>query len=75
MLRGAPPAAGPTRTVVGRGTVGCGLNRDHWRCTGRGSYELHISGTYVLRQLCLPLQGVWALTSSELPWAVPDGPT
>ncbi len=31
--------------------------------------------TKVLRQLCLPLRGVWALTSSELPWAVPDGPT
>ena len=29
----------------------------------------------VLRQLYLPLRGVWALTSSELPWAVPDGPT
>jgi hypothetical protein len=29
----------------------------------------------VLRQLGLPLRGVWALTSSELPWAVPDGPT
>jgi hypothetical protein len=29
----------------------------------------------LLRQLCLPLRGVWALTSSELPWAVPDGPT
>jgi len=27
----------------------------------------------LLRQLCLPLRGVWALTSSELPWAVPDG--
>jgi hypothetical protein len=29
----------------------------------------------VLRQRGLPLRGVWALTSSELPWAVPDGPT
>jgi hypothetical protein len=29
----------------------------------------------LLRQLCLPLRGVRALTSSELPWAVPDGPT
>ncbi len=29
----------------------------------------------LLRQLGLPLRGVWALTSSELPWAVPDGPT
>ncbi len=29
----------------------------------------------LLRQLCLPLRAVWALTSSELPWAVPDGPT
>jgi hypothetical protein len=29
----------------------------------------------VLRQLGLPLRGVWALTSSELLWAVPDGPT
>ena len=50
MLRGAPPAAGPTGTVgraratpelhgaVQRGTAGCGLNRDHWPCTGRGSY-------------------------------------
>ncbi len=50
MLRGAPPAAGPTGTV-GRaratpelhgaersGTAGCGLNRDHGPCTGRGSY-------------------------------------
>ncbi len=33
------------------------------------------SQTALLRQLCLPLRGVWALTSSELPWAVPDGPT
>jgi len=50
MLRGAPPAAGPTGTVgraratpelhgaVRSGTAGCGLNRDHWPCTGRGSY-------------------------------------
>jgi hypothetical protein len=50
MLRGAPPAAGPTGTVgraratpelhgaVQRGTVGRGLNRDHRPCTGRGSY-------------------------------------
>ena len=50
MLRGAPPAAGPTGTVgraraapelhgaVLRGTVGRGLNRDHRPCTGRGSY-------------------------------------
>jgi hypothetical protein len=29
----------------------------------------------LLRQLGLPLRGVWALTSSELPWAVPDGQT
>jgi hypothetical protein len=29
----------------------------------------------LLRQLGLPLRGVWALTSSELPRAVPDGPT
>ncbi len=33
------------------------------------------TSTQVLRQLGLPLRGVWALTSSELPWAVPDGPT
>ena len=50
MLRGAPPAAGPTGTVgraratpelhgaVQRGTVGRGLNRDHRPCTCRGSY-------------------------------------
>ena len=50
MLRGAPPASGPTGTVgraratpelhgaVRSGLAGCGLNRDHWRCTGRGSY-------------------------------------
>ena len=50
MLRGVPPAAGPTGTVgrarttpelpgaVQRGTVGRGLNRDHRPCTGRGSY-------------------------------------
>jgi hypothetical protein len=50
MLRGAPPAAGPTGTVgraratpelhdsVQRGTVGRGLNQDHRPCTGRGSY-------------------------------------
>jgi hypothetical protein len=50
MLRGAPPAAGPTGTVsreqatpemhnaVRSGTAGCGLNRDHGPCTGRGSY-------------------------------------
>ena len=24
--------------AVRSGTVGCGLNRDHWLCTGRGSY-------------------------------------
>jgi hypothetical protein len=29
----------------------------------------------LLRQLGLPLRGMWALTSSELPWAVPDRPT
>ena len=50
MLRGVPPAAGPTGTVgrawatpelhgaVQRGTVGRGLNRGHRPCTGRGSY-------------------------------------
>jgi hypothetical protein len=50
MLRGVPPAAGPTGTVgrarttpelhgaVRSGTAGCGLNRDHWPYTGRGSY-------------------------------------
>jgi hypothetical protein len=50
MLRGAPPAAGPTGTVgraraapelhgaVPSGTAGCGLNRDHGPCTSRGSY-------------------------------------
>ncbi len=50
MLRGAPPAAGPTWTVgraratqelhnaVRRDTAGCGLYRDNWPCTGRGSY-------------------------------------
>ena len=50
MLRGAPPAAGPTGTVgraratpelhgaVRSGTVGCGLYRDHGPCTGRGGY-------------------------------------
>ncbi len=50
MFRGAPPAAGPTGTVgraratpelhgaVRSGTAGCGPNRDHWPCTGRGSY-------------------------------------
>jgi hypothetical protein len=49
MFRGAPPAAGPTGTVgraratpelhgaVRSGTAGCGLNRDHGPCTGRGS--------------------------------------
>ncbi len=50
MLHGAPPAAGPAGTV-GRaratpelhdaersGTAGYWLNRDHWQCTGRGSY-------------------------------------
>ena len=48
MLRGAPPAAGPTGTVgrarampelhraVRSGTVGRGLNRDHRPWTGRG---------------------------------------
>jgi hypothetical protein len=50
MLRGAPPAAGPTGTVgraratpelhgaVRNGTAGCGLNRVDWPWTGRGSY-------------------------------------
>ena len=50
MLRGAPPAAGPTGTVgraratpelhgaVQRGTVRRGLNRDHRPWTGRGGY-------------------------------------
>ncbi len=53
MLRGAPPAAGPTGTVgraratpelhgaVRSGTVGRGPNRDHWPwtgVTGRGSF-------------------------------------
>ncbi len=37
---------------------------------GRASHRVT-----VLRQLGLPLRAVWALTSSELPWAVPDGPT
>jgi hypothetical protein len=50
MLRGAPPAAGPTGTVgraratpelhgaVRSGTVGRGLNRDHRPWTGRGGF-------------------------------------
>jgi hypothetical protein len=50
MLREAPPAAGPTGTVgraratpklygaVRSGTAGCGLNREHGPCIGRGSY-------------------------------------
>ncbi len=50
MLRRAPQAAGPTETVgraratpelhgaVRSSTAGCGLYRDHWPCTGRGSY-------------------------------------
>ena len=50
MLCAAPPAAGPAGTVgraratpelhgaVRSGTAGCGLNWDHWPCTGRGSY-------------------------------------
>ncbi len=50
LRHGAPPAAGPTGTVgraratpelhgaVRSGTAGCGLYRDHWPCTGRGSY-------------------------------------
>ena len=50
MLRGAPPAAGPTGTVgraratpelhgaVRSGTVGLGLNRDHRPWTGRGGF-------------------------------------
>ena len=50
MLRGAPPAAGPTGTVgraraapelhgaVLRGTVGRGPNRDHRPWTGRGGF-------------------------------------
>ena len=50
MLRGAPPAAGPTGTVgraratpelhgaVRSGTVGCGPNRDHRPWTGRGGF-------------------------------------
>jgi hypothetical protein len=49
---------------------------------GRGPVPLRDHGAAptsppgaVLRQLGLVLRGVWALTSSELPWAVPDGPT
>jgi hypothetical protein len=50
MLRWVPQAAGPTGTVgrarttqelhstVRSGTAGCGLYRDHWPCTGSGSY-------------------------------------
>ena len=50
MLRGAPPAAGPTGTVgraratpelhgaVRSGTVGRGPNRDHRPWTGRGGF-------------------------------------
>ena len=50
MLRGPPPAAGPTGTVgraratpelrgaVQRGTVGRGPNRDHRPWTGRGGF-------------------------------------
>ncbi len=51
-----------------------------WCCSvsaGRDSAQPAPGGVVaaLLRQLCLPLRGVWALTSSELPWAVPDGPT
>jgi hypothetical protein len=35
----------------------------------------HFLECLILRQLGLPLLGVWALTSSELPLAVPDCPT
>jgi len=44
------------------------LNGDEPRPVGQLSCPL-------LRQLGLPLRGMWALTSSELTWAVPDGPT
>ncbi len=37
--------------------------------------SLRLPSSSLLRQLGLPLRGVWALTSSELPWAVSDGPT
>ncbi len=52
MLRGAPPAAGPTGTVgsaratlelhgpVRSCTAGCGLNQDYGPCTGHGNYTL-----------------------------------
>ena len=32
--RATPELHGAVRS----GTAGCGLNRDHWPCTGRGSY-------------------------------------
>ncbi len=53
------------RILRGRGPVPL---RDH------GAAPISPPGG-VLRQLGLPLRGVWALTSSELSWAVQDGPT
>jgi hypothetical protein len=66
-----PPAALRRRTL-----------RRIWR-SGRDTAQrrpLEAAGGHngvcdLLRMLGLPLRGVWALTSSELPWAVPDGPT
>ncbi len=55
-----------------------------WRKTNRFGGKRNIRWTVyngterrskLMRQLGLPLRGVWALASSELPWAVPDGPT
>ena len=67
----APPSAG----LAGAGgmRVPCG----RCVCRSRRARDSGRTSTRcaVFRQLGLPLRGVWALTSSELPWAVPDGPT
>jgi hypothetical protein len=66
----APPSAG----LAGAGgmRVPCG----RCVCRSRRARDSGRTSTRcaVFRQLGLPLRGVWALTSSELPRAVPDGP-
>ncbi len=82
--RGAGPLSrdrggGPSGDV----TAGVSRGRDLWIVTEarQSDGDVILGGTcegtvsVVLRQLGLPRRGVWALTSSELPRAVPDGPT
>jgi hypothetical protein len=82
MVESAATACGATRSFKSRCPVAGANGVQHVVAEAAGPLRLGLwqwrrfgAPNPLLRQLGLPLRGVWALTSLELPWAVPDGPT